>query len=126
MDRLPVVLALAAGASLCGMQGYKAMAEWVASLGQAARRRFGCRCVNGHYIVPSEYVIRNCLVRVEPDALDRGLQAWQATQLKPGEALAMDGKTMKGAIDESGAQTHVVSLIGHKSKHCAAQKKPAP
>jgi hypothetical protein len=69
--RLSVVLALAAGASLCGMQGYQAMAEWVAALGQAARRRFGCRRVNGHYAVPSQYVIRDCLVRINPDALDR-------------------------------------------------------
>lgn len=41
--RLAVVLALAAGASLCGMRGYQAIAEWAASLGQPARRRFGCR-----------------------------------------------------------------------------------
>lgn len=123
--RLAVVLALAAGASLCGMQGYQAMAEWVASLGQAARRRFGCRRVNGHYVVPSQYVIRDCLVRIDPDALDRGLQAWQAAQIEPDEALAVDGKTMKGAVDEQDKQTHIVSLVGHDSKRCAAQKKSA-
>jgi hypothetical protein len=121
--RLRVVLALAAGATLCGMQGYQAMAEWAASLGQAARRRFGCRRVQGHYEVPSQYVIRDCLVRVKPDALDRGLQAWHAAQLRPDEAVAMDGKTMKGALDATGAQTHIVSLIGHESGHCVAQKK---
>ncbi|MFU3625524.1 Druantia anti-phage system protein DruA [Pseudomonas aeruginosa] len=121
--RLAVVLALSAGASLCGMAGYQAMAEWAASLGQAARRRFGCRRVNGYYEVPSLYVIRDCLVRVEPEALERGLAAWQAAQLAPDEALAMDGKTMKGAVDASGAQTHILSLIGHESKCCAAPKK---
>lgn len=124
--RLPVVLSLAAGASLCGMRSYKAMAEWAASLGQAARGRFGCRRANGRYLVPSLYVMRDCLVRVGPEALDERLQAWQAAQLKPDEALAMDGKTMKGAVDESEAQTHIVSLIGHESKHCAAQKKSVP
>jgi hypothetical protein len=71
------------------------------------------------------YVIRDCLVRVEPDALDRGLEAWQAAQIAPNEALAMDGKTMKGAVDTTGAQTHILSLIGHASKRCAAQKKSA-
>ena len=121
--RLSVVLALAAGATLCGMQGYQAMAEWAASLGQAARRSFGCRRVHARYLVPSLYVIRDCLVRVEPDALARGLQAWQAAQATPGEALAMDGKTMKGAVDATGAQTHIVSVIGHTSSHCVAQKK---
>ena len=121
--RLSVVLALAGGATLCGMQGYQAMAEWVTSLGQAARRSFGCRRVHGRYLVPSLYVIRDCLVRVEPEALDRGLQAWQAAQSTRDEALAMDGKTMKGAVDTTGAQAHILSLIGHASKRCVAQKK---
>lgn len=98
------------------------MPEWAASLGQAARRRFGCRRVNGYYEVRSLYVIRDCLVRVEPDALERGLAAWQAAQLAPDEALAREGKTMKGAVDASGAQTHILSLVGHDSKRCAAQK----
>jgi len=41
--RLPTVLAIAAAAVLCGMRGYKAIADWAQSLGQKARRRFGCR-----------------------------------------------------------------------------------
>jgi hypothetical protein len=121
--RLAVVLALAAGASLCGMRGYQAMAEWAASLGQPARRRLGCRRENGRYVVPSQFVIRDCLVRVGPDALDRALRASEHAWLDPSEALALDGKTMKGAIDGDGAQTHVVSLIGHDSRQCLAQKK---
>ncbi len=63
------------------------------------------------------------LVRVEPDALARGLAAWQGAQLKPDETLAMDGKTMQGAVDVTGAQTPILSLIGHESKRCAAPKK---
>jgi hypothetical protein len=31
--RLPVVLAIAAGAILCGMRGYKAISEWADALG---------------------------------------------------------------------------------------------
>ncbi|MGH8510860.1 MAG: transposase family protein, partial [Gammaproteobacteria bacterium] len=34
---LPVVLAIAAGAILCGMRGYKAIADWAQSLGPKAR-----------------------------------------------------------------------------------------
>lgn len=41
--RLPVVLGIAAGAILCGMRGYKAIAEWANDLGPKARERFGCR-----------------------------------------------------------------------------------
>ena len=70
---LPTVLAIAAGASLCGMRGYKAIAGWAKSLGPKARERFGCRRENGQRIVPSEFVIRNVLVRVDPLELDRAL-----------------------------------------------------
>lgn len=127
--RLPVVLALAAGASLCGMRGYKAMADWASGLGQAARARFGCRRtrVNGkvHYEVPSEYVIRDCLVRIEPGALECALDAWNQAWAAKEEALAIDGKTMKNAIDEAGEQTHIMSVVGHESGHCYTQKKSA-
>jgi len=125
--RLPVVLALAAAASLCGMRGYQAMAEWASSLGQAARKRFGCRRENGGYVVPSQFVIRDCLVRVDADALDQALVTWNQAWLDPDdEALALDGKTMKGAVEADGHQTHVVSLVGHESGCCLAQKKSAP
>ncbi|MDZ7752881.1 MAG: transposase family protein [Gammaproteobacteria bacterium] len=124
--RLPVVLALAAGASLCGMRGYKAMADWAKGLGQGARSRFGCRRtrVNGkvHSEVPSEYVIRDCLVRIEPGALEWALDAWNQAWAAKEEALAIDGKTMKNAINEVGEQTHIMSVVGHESGHCYTQK----
>lgn len=121
--RLATVLALAVGASLCGMRGYDAMAEWAESLGQAARERFGCRRVRGRYVVPSLSILRNCLIRVDPAALDQALWRWQATQGGPQEALAVDGKTMKGAIDAAGAKAHILSLVGHQSGCCYTQKK---
>lgn len=124
--RLATVLALAAGASLCGMRGYRAMADWVKSLGQRARQRFGCRYEKGHYLVPSESIIRNVLIRVDPLHLDRALQHWNHTYAQEDESLAIDGKTMCNAIDEQGHQTHILSVVGHQSKNCYAQKKSAP
>ena len=79
--RLPVVLAIAAGAILCGMRGYSAIAQWANALGPKARARFGCRRVKGVYRVPSTFVIRDCLVRIEAGALDRALVAWNQTCL---------------------------------------------
>jgi len=38
----------------------------------------------------------------------------------------MDGKTMKNALDEAGQQTHIMSVVGHESKQCYAQKKWGP
>jgi Druantia protein DruA/DDE_Tnp_1-associated len=122
---LPTVLALAAGATLCGMRGYKAMADWASSLGSKARTRFGCRLVNGHRVVPSEYVIRDVLIRIDPDHLDRALQRWQAIHGTSDDSLAIDGKVMCNAIDDQGHQTHIMSVVGHQTKSCYTQKKSA-
>src|SRR2546427_499161 len=35
-------------------------------------------------------------------------------------------KTMKNALDEAGHQTHIMSVVGHESKQCYAQKKWGP
>jgi hypothetical protein len=63
---LPTVLAIAAGAILCGMRGYKAIADWAQSLGLKARERPRCCRVNGRYWVLSESIIRDVMIRVDP------------------------------------------------------------
>ena len=40
-------------------------------------------------------------------------------------ALAIDGKTLRGAIDADGNQAHVLGIVGHDSKASYAQKKSA-
>ncbi len=120
---LPTVLAIAAGASLCGMEGYHAMAGWAKDLGAKARERFGCRIENKLRIVPSETIICDWLIRVNPDALDRAFQRWNADYGQIDKNLAIDGKTMCNAIDEQGHQTHIVSVLGHDSAQCYTQKK---
>jgi hypothetical protein len=123
--RLHVVLAIAAGAILCGMRGYKAIFDWADALSPKARIRFGCRWKNGKHIVPSESTIRNVLIRVEPAALDQALQHWNELYGAIDESLAIDGKVMCNAIDENGRQTHIMSAIGHQSSQCYTQKKSA-
>ena len=121
--RLAVVLAIAAGAVLCGMRGYKAIAGWAEDLGVKARERFGCRRKQGRYLVPSESIIRDVLIRVDPTLLDRALQQWNAAFGQEDQSLAIDGKTMCNAIDEDGHQTHIMSAVGHESALCYTQKK---
>jgi hypothetical protein len=121
--RLLTVLAIAAGATLCGMRGYKAMADWARNLSQKARRRFGCRYESGKWEVPSESIIRDVLIRVDPVHLDKALQRWNEVYGKEDTSLAIDGKTMCNAIDGEGRQVHIMSVIGHESKVCHTQKK---
>jgi len=121
--RLSTVLAIAAGATLCGMRGYLAISDWAKSLGQKARQRFGCRYQNKRYIVPSLSIIRDVLIRVNPVCLDRALQRWNQAPGQHDESLAIDGKTMCNAIDDQGYQTHIMSAIGHQTKTCYTQKK---
>jgi hypothetical protein len=123
--RLPTVLGLAAGAVLCGMRGYRAISDWAQSLGPKARRRFGCRREGDRYGVPSEYVIRDVLIRVDPAQLDHALQRWNETYAGQDESLAIDGKTMCNALDDQGRQTHILSAIGHQTQTCYTQKKSA-
>jgi len=121
--KLSTVLGIAAGGVLCGMQGYKAMSDWAKKLGQKARERFDCRYENGRYDVPGESTIRDILIRVDPASLDRAIRQWNETYGRSDESLAIDGKTMRSAIDKNGRQTHIMSAVGHHTKRCYTQKK---
>ena len=116
------MLGIAAGATLCGMRGYKAMAEWAQDLSPRARERFRCR----RLAVPSQSVIRDVLVRVDPAQLDRALQRWNHAHGADDEVLAIDGKTLRNAVHEDPdgpCQTHILSAVGHGSQTTHTQKK---
>ncbi len=121
--QLSTVLAIATGAILCGMRGYKAIWDWADSLGQKARARFHCRYEKGKYIVPSESKIRDILIRVDPVSLDKALQNWNKIYGEEDESLSIDGKVMRNAIDKEGKQVHIMSVVGHQSQVCYTQKK---
>lgn len=124
--RIEVVLALSAAAILCGMRGYKDIANWAKRLGFKACARFQCRFWNGRYVVPSESIIRDILVRVDPVELDQALIRWNVVYGSVDESLAIDGKTMCNAIDDQGRQTHIMSVVGQQSAQCYTQKKWVP
>jgi hypothetical protein len=77
-------------------------------------------------VVPSEYVIRDLLIRINPQDLDLALQRWNDVYGQQDESLAIDGKTMCNAFDEHGYQTHIMSVVGHQTKACYTQKKWIP
>jgi hypothetical protein len=89
-------------AILCGMRGYKAITAWAKDLKPKARERFRCRRENKKYVVPSESIIRNVLVRVDPVRLGLALQQWNAAFTTEDQSLAIDGKMMCNAVNEAG------------------------
>lgn len=123
--RVHVVLAIAAGAVLCGMRGYKAISDWAQALSPTARARFGCYFSHRKNSVPSESTIRNVMIRVDPVEMDHALQQWNAQYGAIDESLAIDGKTMRNAIDDNGRQIHIMGVVGHQSKQSYTQKKSA-
>jgi hypothetical protein len=75
---LPSVLAIAAGAYLCGARSYQSMSAWSERLTQTARQGFRCRCERNHYLVPSVTIFRQVLTRVDRQELQHALERWNA------------------------------------------------
>ena len=110
------------GATLCGCQGYKAIADWVNALSPQARERFGCKRRNGKHVVPSLSAMRKVLIKLAPDALGVACQRWNQLYAGDDQSLSLDGKTLRGALD-AGEQPLVLSIVGHHSQRWYAQKK---
>ena len=119
------MLALATAATLCGMRGYKAISEWVDDLSPRVLQRFRVRRRDGQYRPPSLSAMRSLLIRVDPVQLDAALRARHEAHGSADSALAIDGKTIRGAIDDDGKQAHVLGIIGHDTKAPWGQKKSA-
>jgi hypothetical protein len=75
---LSSVLAVAAGAYLCGARSYEGMGAWAKELTQTARQGIRCRCQRNHYLVPDVTVIREVLKRVDHGHLQQALERWNA------------------------------------------------
>lgn len=80
----------------------------------------------GQYLVPSYSIIRDVLMRVDPEFIDRAL-LHSSGQFAPQDlSLAFAGNTMCNAIDAYGARRHIVSVSAHDSDTCYTQKRRHP
>jgi hypothetical protein len=113
----PSILAIAICAVLCGARSYVAMAEWAARCSQSLLRRLGCRHEprSGRFTAPSEPTIRRVLQSIDAEQVDRALADWLRRlggQSGPG-AVAIDGKTLRGARRGDGGQVHLLGAVLH-------------
>jgi predicted transposase YbfD/YdcC len=109
--QLVLVLGIAACAVLAGARSYVAIGEWAQDLPEPVRRRLGIERVP-----PSETSIRRVLQAIDPHLLDRVVSGWLATRAEPTQrwrAVAVDGKTARGARIAGGRAVHLLAALNH-------------
>lgn len=113
------LLAIAILATAAGMRGYAGFATWAVTAPPELLARLGIR-----FRRPSEKTFRSVFGRLDPADLDRRLGAY-FTALAAAEtgllAVAVDGKTLRGARRMGAAAAHLVSVFAHRARLVLAQ-----
>jgi hypothetical protein len=114
------VLGVSVCAVLSGMRGFTAIAQWAQSLPRATRLRLGC----GQGKAPSEPTIRRVLQAVDVEQVDQRVGEWLTEREGlQGEAIAMDGKTLRGSGDGQDKPCHLLSAVLHGHGIVVAQRR---
>jgi hypothetical protein len=120
------ILAVAICAVLGGARSYVAIAEWAKRCAQNQLRRLGLRrnARTGLYQPPSEPTIRRVLQGIDAEQVDRALTGW-VSSLGPSqpEAIALDGKTLRGSGSPEGQPVQLLSAIVHGEGIVVAQRE---
>jgi predicted transposase YbfD/YdcC len=130
---LSSLLAAAAAAVLAGARSFVAIGEWVADASPQVLAALGIR---PHprtriYVAPNEATLRRALQAVDADAVDDAIAAWLESRRRlvgqggPAEAVALDGKTVRGARDRRSSEDrapHLVSAVSHRDGTVLAQR----
>jgi predicted transposase YbfD/YdcC len=121
---LGAILALACSAMLCGYRSYTAIAEW--------GRHYGAHLVQAlgfTHRAPCAATLHTVLRRVDREALEAQLGAWAEALLgeasAPGEgedAIAIDGKTLRGSQKQGAPGAHLLSALAHRVGLTLAQQ----
>lgn len=141
-----VVLALCAGAVVAGMRSFTAIAGWVTDTPVDLLVSVYARCGLASMVPvpPSKATIWRVLTEIDAAAVDAAIGAWLADRapapsgVKPlhpnlsdhadtgievpqPAVLAVDGKTVRGAIDAEGDQVHLLAVMTHQHGLVLAQ-----
>lgn len=140
---LASLLAIAACATLSGARSVAAIAEWAADAPQRVLARLGARRhpATGRYVAPHDATIRRAVAAVDADAVDAVIGRWLADQVHgrrgdhhddrhggrhgeaaPPMAVAVDGKTLRGAVDADGRRVHLLAAMTHDDGAVVAQR----
>src|SRR5690242_11967623 len=121
---LEAMLTLACSAMLCGYRSYTAMAEWGRHYGAPLVRALGFT-----HRAPCAATLHTVLRGVDRKAVEAKLGAWaegllgEAPQPEGGEdALAIDGKTLRGSQKQGAPGAHLLSVFAHRLGVTLAQQ----
>jgi len=120
------ILALAICAVLSGARSFLAMAQWAQRCEQNHLRRLGFRrnARSGRYQPPSEPTIRRVLSGIDAQQVDEALTGWvRSLGLSCPGAIALDGKTLRGARGPAGQAVHLLSAVLHGQGLVVAQRE---
>lgn len=116
------MLAAVVCAILCGARGYSGIAQWTHAQDLELWHALGF-----NRIPPKLGAFRTLLMKLSEEALDNALSAW-VEQLLPGQvneaalqAVAMDGKSLRGALTKFGRAIHLLSLLDQATGHTLRQ-----
>lgn len=112
------MLALAVCALLCGCRSLYAISQWGRECEPEIRVALGLRAERG----PSVATLHRAFRYLDHAAFERVLGQWFAAQgLEPEEALAIDGKTLRGIHGEEMPGVHLVAAYAHQTRVVLAQ-----
>ncbi len=108
---LAALLGLAVAAMLCGARSLAAMAQW----GRDHRERLATVLGFRRSDTPCVATLHLLFKRLDQEAFERTLGEWLREQgVSPGEALAVDGKTLRGIHGEEVPGVHLVAAYAHR------------
>lgn len=109
---LGAILTLAVVAMLCGARSVYAIAQWGRDQGAPVARRLGF----SRDQTPDPATLHRVLRRLDREAFEGALSQWLQEQgVDRGDALAIDGKRLRGIHGDEVPGVHLVAAYGHHS-----------
>jgi predicted transposase YbfD/YdcC len=114
---LSAILALSCCAMLCGHRSYSAIADWGRDYGIAIAQALGFT-----HATPCASTLHTIFGQLDVEAFEAKLGAWADHLMRHtpsaceglDEAMAIDGKTLRGSKKQGAPGTHLLSVVGHR------------
>lgn len=121
------VLAIAICAVLSGSRSFIAIGEWASRCTQNMLKRLGCYFHEAKqcYTPPSEPTLRRVLQSADIETMEPAFNNWVSSLLEgtQDQAIAVDGKVLKGARDNDNKQVNLLSAVLHGQGVTIAQQR---